>query len=118
MGDDSAAAPTISRVATEAGVSRATVSRAFTRPEMLSPQTVARVRAIANRFTAAWHDREEELQARHAEVQRAVWQAERDDDPAMIALMAGTGVAAIDAILPAATVVERLVAETVRSLAG
>ncbi len=39
--------PTISRVAAEAGVSRATVSRAFGRPEMLSSQTVARVRAIA-----------------------------------------------------------------------
>ncbi|WP_342358604.1 LacI family DNA-binding transcriptional regulator [Terrarubrum flagellatum] len=40
-------APTISRVAAEAGVSRATVSRAFTRPEILSPQTVARVQEVA-----------------------------------------------------------------------
>lgn len=39
--------PTISQVATAAGVSRASVSRAFTRPEMLSAETVRRVQAIA-----------------------------------------------------------------------
>lgn len=42
--------PTISRVAAEAGVSRATVSRAFTRPELISAQTVARIREIAARL--------------------------------------------------------------------
>ena len=36
-------APTISQVAEAAGVSRATVSRAFTRPDMLSADTVRRV---------------------------------------------------------------------------
>src|SRR5690349_6437184 len=43
-------APTIDRVAAAAGVSRATVSRAFTRPGMLSAATVARVREIAARL--------------------------------------------------------------------
>lgn len=41
------APPTISQVAEAAGVSRATVSRAFTRPDMLSAATVARVVAVA-----------------------------------------------------------------------
>lgn len=39
--------PTISQVAEVAGVSRATVSRAFTRPQMLSADTVARVKTAA-----------------------------------------------------------------------
>ena len=40
--------PTISQVAAKAGVSRATVSRAFTRPEMLSGDTVRNVMEVAN----------------------------------------------------------------------
>jgi DNA-binding LacI/PurR family transcriptional regulator len=40
-------APTISDVAKAVGVSRATVSRAFSRPQMLSDETVKRVRAAA-----------------------------------------------------------------------
>jgi len=43
-------APTISQVAEAAGVSRATVSRAFTRPDMLSADTVRRVIAIAEKI--------------------------------------------------------------------
>src|SRR3954451_4415641 len=43
-------APTISQVAEAAGVSRATVSRAFTRPDMLSADTVRRVMAIAEKI--------------------------------------------------------------------
>jgi LacI family transcriptional regulator len=43
-------APTISQVAEAAGVSRATVSRAFTRPEMLNAKTVRHVLAIARRI--------------------------------------------------------------------
>lgn len=43
-------APTIHEIAEEAGVSRATVSRAFTRPELLRPDTVERVRDIAQRL--------------------------------------------------------------------
>ncbi len=42
--------PTISRIAEEAGVSRATVSRALARPEMLRAETVERVRAVARRI--------------------------------------------------------------------
>jgi LacI family transcriptional regulator len=41
---------TISQVAEEAGVARSTVSRAFTRPERLSPDTVERVLAVAERL--------------------------------------------------------------------
>lgn len=40
-------APTISQVAEQAGVSRSTVSRAFTRPEILSAETVERVMQAA-----------------------------------------------------------------------
>jgi LacI family transcriptional regulator len=43
-------APTISQVADAAGVSRATVSRAFTRPDMLSADTVRRVLVIAEKI--------------------------------------------------------------------
>jgi len=42
--------PTIDLVAAKAGVSRATVSRAFTRPELLSRETVRRVRSVARRL--------------------------------------------------------------------
>lgn len=38
---------TITMVAEAAGVARSSVSRAFTRPDMLSPETVDRVRAVA-----------------------------------------------------------------------
>src|SRR5690606_19001156 len=42
--------PTISQVAAAAGVDRSTVSRAFTRPAMLSSETVQRVLAAAERL--------------------------------------------------------------------
>lgn len=42
--------PTISQVAEAAGVSRATVSRAFTRADMLSADTVRRVMAVAKKI--------------------------------------------------------------------
>lgn len=41
---------TISQVAEAAGVSRATVSRAFGRPEMLSVETVRKIRAVAQKL--------------------------------------------------------------------
>lgn len=41
---------TITQVAAEAGVARSTVSRAFSKPERLSPETVARVREVAKRL--------------------------------------------------------------------
>jgi LacI family transcriptional regulator len=40
-------APTISQVAKAAGVARSSVSRAFTRPQMLSAETVGRIKAAA-----------------------------------------------------------------------
>jgi LacI family transcriptional regulator len=43
-------APTIGSVAQVAGVSRATVSRAFTRPQMLRPETVEKVREAARQL--------------------------------------------------------------------
>ena len=82
-----------------------------------TPWPGARVRAIANRFTATWDGREEALAAQRDAVRETVWQAERDDDPGLYALMAGTGVAAIDAITPAATVVETLVADAATTIA-
>lgn len=42
--------PTISQVAKASGVSRATVSRAFSRPEMLTKETVRRVKEIAGKL--------------------------------------------------------------------
>ena len=42
--------PTVSQVAQAAGVSRATVSRTFTRPELLSFETVQRVRGVAEKL--------------------------------------------------------------------
>jgi LacI family transcriptional regulator len=42
--------PTISQVAQAAGVSRATVSRTFTRPELLSFETMQRVRGVAEKL--------------------------------------------------------------------
>lgn len=42
--------PTIEQVARAAGVARSTVSRAFSRPGMLSPQTVAHVMEVAARL--------------------------------------------------------------------
>src|SRR5215470_3528997 len=43
-------APTISDVAKAAGVSTSTVSRAFSRPEMLLEETVAQVRSVATQL--------------------------------------------------------------------
>jgi LacI family transcriptional regulator len=43
-------APTITVIANELGLSRSTVSRAFTRPGVLRPETVSRVLAVAERI--------------------------------------------------------------------
>ncbi len=75
------------------------------------PWPGARVRAIRNDFTAAWDGQPDALAARHAAVQEAVWRAERDDDPRLFALMAGTGVGRIRTIRPAGALVGELVAE-------
>ena len=42
--------PTVTQVAKAAGVSRATVSRTFTRPELLSHETILRIRAVAEKL--------------------------------------------------------------------
>ena len=47
---DRRSSPTISHVADEAGVSRATVSRAFGQPHLLSRDTVELVRSVAERL--------------------------------------------------------------------
>ena len=67
-------------------------------------------RALRNKFTDAWHGREGDLIAkRDAEVKK-YWQAvERQDfDTALV--FAGEGVDLIDAVLPAAEIVRRMVA--------
>ncbi len=67
-------------------------------------------RALRNKFTEAWHGREQALLAkRDAEVKK-YWQAvERQDfDTALV--FAGEGVDLIDAVLPAAEIVRRMVA--------
>jgi len=75
------------------------------------PWPGARVRAIRNDFTAAWHERADALAAQHAAVREAVWQAERDDDPRLFALMAGAGVGRIGTLRPAGALVGELVSE-------
>ena len=75
------------------------------------PWPGARVRAIRNDFTTAWDGQPDALAAQHPTVQAAVWRAERDDDPCLIALMAGAGVGQIQTLRPAGALVGELVAE-------
>lgn len=81
------------------------------------PWPGGRVRALRNRFTAEWAGREADLARRLPEVRGAVWQAEREDDPDLLALMAGTGSAAIDAIRPAGDLVREIAAEAAEVIA-
>ncbi len=81
------------------------------------PWPGARVRAIRNRFTDEWAGHELALLARRDVVQRAVWQAERADDPALLALMAGAGVGAIGELRPAGELVGTIVAEAEATIA-
>jgi NAD(P)H-dependent flavin oxidoreductase YrpB (nitropropane dioxygenase family) len=71
----------------------------------------AEVRAIRNRFTDEWAGREAALAVQREAVQQAVWQAEREDDPGLFALMAGSGVGAIRDLRPAGEVVRAIIAE-------
>ncbi len=82
-----------------------------------TPWPNAAVRAVANTFTAEWHGHEAALLAQRDTVRETVWQAERDGDARFLALMAGTGVGAIDAITPAAEVVAALVADAAACIA-
>lgn len=75
------------------------------------PWPGARVRAIKNRFTAEWAGRETSLHEAREAVQAAVWDAERADNPALFALMAGAGVGAIGELRPAGELVGAIVAE-------
>ncbi len=77
-----------------------------------------RVRALRNRFTDAWDGREVELAGRLAEVRQAVWRAEREDDPALIALMAGAGAGSIRDIRPAGDLVREIAAEAAATIQG
>lgn len=76
------------------------------------PWPGAQVRAIKNRFTDEWAGRETALLAQREAIQKAVWQAERNDDPSLFALMAGSGVGAIEELLPAGEIVRLIVAQT------
>ena len=66
-------------------------------------------RALRNRFTDAWHGREQELIASRETEERKYRQAvERQDfDTALV--FAGEGVDLIDSVLPAAEIVRRMV---------
>ena len=66
-------------------------------------------RALRNRFTDAWHGREEALIAARETEERKYWQAvERHDfDTALV--FAGEGVDLIDSVLPAGEIVRRMV---------
>jgi nitronate monooxygenase len=66
-------------------------------------------RALRNRFTDAWHGREQALIASREVEERKYWQAvERQDfDTALV--FAGEGVDLIDSVLPAAEIVRRMV---------
>jgi NAD(P)H-dependent flavin oxidoreductase YrpB (nitropropane dioxygenase family) len=84
----------------------------------MGPWPGARVRAIRNAFTDAWTGHEEDLAQRLTDVQQRVWQAEKDDDPQFIALMAGVGTGGIHAIRPAGDLVREIVAEAEAVIAG
>jgi NAD(P)H-dependent flavin oxidoreductase YrpB (nitropropane dioxygenase family) len=75
------------------------------------PWPGAQVRAIKNRFTDEWAGREAQLLAQRETIQASVWQAERNDDPSLFALMAGSGVGAIEAVVPAGELVRMIVAQ-------
>lgn len=68
-------------------------------------------RALANRFSAAWHGREEELAGRLKTEGPRYEDARRSADLDTAVVFAGEGVDLIDTTLPAADIVERITAE-------
>lgn len=68
-------------------------------------------RAAVNEFAARWHGREAALAARLAEQQRAYREAAAHGDTGTAVVFAGEAVDLIDAIEPAHTILERIVAE-------
>jgi nitronate monooxygenase len=74
-------------------------------------------RALANAFTARWHGREQEL-SEHLTEQRTAFEAARArGDLSETYVYAGQAVGLIEEVLPAATLVERLMAEAEATLA-
>ena len=72
-------------------------------------------RALRNAFSARWHGKEDALAADQAE-QETAYLATADDDFATRAVWAGEGVDLVNDILPAAEIIERVVAQAVATL--
>lgn len=69
------------------------------------------VRALKNAGLMRWHGRPEALQTQHAEAQAALEAAKSREDADEMDLMAGVGASRISEILPAAKIVEQVMAE-------
>ncbi len=69
------------------------------------------VRAIRNPGLMRWHDRPEALQTHHAEALATLATAKSREDADEMDLMAGVGAGRISTILPAAEIVEQVMAE-------
>ena len=68
-------------------------------------------RVLRNEFTAAWHGRDAEVEARREELAKQVLTATEAGDPRLAAARGGNAVGLIHAVEPAAEIVRRLVAE-------
>ena len=66
-------------------------------------------RALRNRFTEAWHGRESDLMAKRDTEVKKYWQAAERQDFDTALVFAGEGIDLIDAVLPAAEIVRRMV---------
>src|SRR4051812_2506815 len=66
-------------------------------------------RAIRNKFTGAWHGREQELIEKRDGEAKKYWQAAERQDFDTALIFAGEGIDLIDAVLPAAEIVRRVV---------
>jgi nitronate monooxygenase len=67
-------------------------------------------RALRNKFSDAWHGKEAALRSRIADERKAYYSAVERQDFDTGVIFAGEAVDLIDAVLPAARIVERLVA--------
>lgn len=74
-------------------------------------------RAIANDYTARWHGREDALVAGGEAERRHYAEAAAKGDPATMVMFAGEGLDLINAIEPAAKIIERIAAEAEAALA-
>ena len=68
-------------------------------------------RVLRNEFTAAWHSRDAEVEARREELAKQVLAATQAGDPRLAAVRGGNAVGLIQAVEPAAEIVRRIVAE-------